>query len=749
MAPSDTDLTGTDDILLMLLPRGTDADGFSSSSLQLYLENIREKALQVSASLYDCLDAACASNDPLDSATLESLREVLGADKKPEAATLAVVVESHSALARQVKEARARYSGLKAQAGRTQQLLEVAENTKAGRFSAAATALREMEATVSATASSPCDGDGRADSGITAAKRELQEALTNWWKSAVHFSTEAKAVDLRNPDHVLRVPDAWRGFTALGLSSPCAKKLADGLMSAIIKPTVLERGAQVHITRTGLQVTIGKDATAGSPASPLEQVEHICRMLLVVVEFTAGILAAGDNDMSRTLGRNLWPRIVKGLEAKHLAKLAPKGGDRAQLAAFRGAAEAACSLEAKARTLGLCPEAERPIATYVREVLSRFMEQRIQGLLSRGRALVMAPLGGETHTVGGPPGTALCHHSAGTEGSLLSEGAFKVTEMGAELPLLIEAAVAEAAAAEYPDEAFAYCRAAQQLASLLCSLPRVVHAQQLKVVRQKSPCLTKCESADGIAAGAPAAALYHNDCQQVAVRLATLPLAFGPRLEPLLGRRLSFMQAAVALQDEGRAVFNQQLEVQCQQLMELIDKANGFHVHQMAAGLACRKAVNAVVHSLGRLSAVIREVLTTPAFISSAGSLLQASCSRVVHELLSRRDISVDESEELPVVLLPLVEDAPASILGLDGPGAASDWANEALLTALRAAAPAWARLKAAVGLLQARLADIGTMWEAGELQASGLTAAEVKGMVNALFEDTAMRDSVLEKIAL
>mmetsp|Transcript_3282 Transcript_3282/g.9388 ORF Transcript_3282/g.9388 Transcript_3282/m.9388 type:complete len:258 (+) Transcript_3282:258-1031(+) len=177
MAPSDTDLTGTDDILLMLLPRGTDADGFSSSSLQLYLENIREKALQVSASLYDCLDAACASNDPLDSATLESLREVLGADKKPEAATLAVVVESHSALARQVKEARARYSGLKAQAGRTQQLLEVAENTKAGRFSAAATALREMEATVSATASSPCDGDGRADSGITAAKRELQELL--------------------------------------------------------------------------------------------------------------------------------------------------------------------------------------------------------------------------------------------------------------------------------------------------------------------------------------------------------------------------------------------------------------------------------------------------------------------------------------------------------------------------------------------------------------------------------------------
>mmetsp|Transcript_3284 Transcript_3284/g.9407 ORF Transcript_3284/g.9407 Transcript_3284/m.9407 type:complete len:374 (+) Transcript_3284:898-2019(+) len=313
------------------------------------------------------------------------------------------------------------------------------------------------------------------------------QALTNWWKSAVHFSTEAKAVDLRNPDHVLRVPDAWRGFTALGLSSPCAKKLADGLMSAIIKPTVLERGAQVHITRTGLQVTIGKDATAGSPASPLEQVEHICRMLLVVVEFTAGILAAGDNDMSRTLGRNLWPRIVKGLEAKHLAKLAPKGGDRAQLAAFRGAAEAACSLEAKARTLGLCPEAERPIATYVREVLSRFMEQRIQGLLSRGRALVMAPLGGETHTVGGPPGTALCHHSAGTEGSLLSEGAFKVTEMGAELPLLIEAAVAEAAAAEYPDEAFAYCRAAQQLASLLCSLPRVVHAQQLKVYGSHAP----------------------------------------------------------------------------------------------------------------------------------------------------------------------------------------------------------------------------------------------------------------------
>lgn len=105
----------------------------------------------------------------------------------------------------------------------------------------------------------------------------------------------------------------------------------------------------------------------------------------------------------------------------------------------------------------------------------------------------------------------------------------------------------------------------------------------------------------------------------------------------------------------------------------------------------------------------------------------------MAHELLSKQDYSLEESEELPVVLLPLVEEAPLSILGLSGlhipphlplpsqsypttadklpmlsVGTSTAYqaedegtsAEAVMLAALKASAPAWARLKAVVSLL-------------------------------------------------
>ena len=72
---------------------------------------------------------------------------------------------------------------------------------------------------------------------------------------------------------------------------------------------------------------------------------------------------------------------------------------------------------------------------------------------------------------------------------------------------------------------------------------------------------------------------------------------------------------------------------------------------------------------------------------------------RAADDILGMRDISVEESEELPRILGAIAEDAPAAVLG---GASALDQApvdQDLLITAIEAASPALARLKVGTGL--------------------------------------------------
>ncbi len=63
-------------------------------------------------------------------------------------------------------------------------------------------------------------------------------------------------------------------------------------------------------------------------------------------------------------------------------------------------------------------------------------------------------------------------------------------------------------------------------------------------------------------------------------------------------------------------------------------------------------------------------------------------------ELLALRDISVEESEDLPRILGPLADDAAAAALGRSGALDQPPPHRDALLAAIEAGAPALAKLR-------------------------------------------------------
>lgn len=69
-------------------------------------------------------------------------------------------------------------------------------------------------------------------------------------------------------------------------------------------------------------------------------------------------------------------------------------------------------------------------------------------------------------------------------------------------------------------------------------------------------------------------------------------------------------------------------------------------------------------------------------------------CADVAGELLALEDISVEESEDLPRILGPLADDAPAAALGRAGALEQAPADRDLVLAAIEARAPALAKLR-------------------------------------------------------
>jgi hypothetical protein len=121
--------------------------------------------------------------------------------------------------------------------------------------------------------------------------------------------------------------------------------------------------------------------------------------------------------------------------------------------------------------------------------------------------------------------------------------------------------------------------------------------------------------------------------------------------------------------------------------------------------------------------------------------------------VLHTQDIGEVEAGELLRLYRPVAEEAVVELLAdadLDGqitPTDAGFNLKDIVAAALPQRCSELRRLRAVLGLLDARLSDIVAAWEAGSLSAAGLALHEVGRLVMALFEDTDYRAQCLQRM--
>ena len=189
-----------------------------------------------------------------------------------------------------------------------------------------------------------------------------------------------------------------------------------------------------------------------------------------------------------------------------------------------------------------------------------------------------------------------------------------------------------------------------------------------------------------------------------------------------------------------------QAQHQAVEIGELLAGADGFRrVDRAQHGISARKVVQQTLHALRRAGSQLRDVLPPAAYVAFAGALLDTAASRVVSEqpssavdapvpdvemlqicclwgddaqrnwlsagdLLAIQDISVEESEDLPRILEPLVQEAAATLAGSK---AGKDAVSPQLLArAIAEAAPGLAKLQ--VNASTGAVEDASTMQVAG-----------------------------------
>lgn len=236
------------------------------------------------------------------------------------------------------------------------------------------------------------------------------------------------------------------------------------------------------------------------------------------------------------------------------------------------------------------------------------------------------------------------------------------------------------------------------------------------------------------------ALVFHNDCHHLANRFSASVYSRGLALQERIGRTPALLWPIEPLRALGDATRNAANDRALSEIHAALDLANGFlHSGEVKVKTTIVKAVARARHVIQRAGTASMYLLPRPTGARDAADLALHYARRITLEILSLEDISVDESE----ALTEIIADAFATERLVGTKEAAADASN----ALIRAAGSEWLKAREIGLMLSAPLRDITANWERGSYRALGFTAREIRGLIDALFEDSSLRAECLARV--
>ncbi|DBA76382.1 TPA: hypothetical protein ACH3X1_010090 [Trebouxia sp. C0004] len=546
--------------------------------------------------------------------------------------------------------------------------------------------------------------------------------------------------------------EVWRALQSLGSLQDVIGKLAKQICMHVLRPLLQLHPHPVHFQTQTQQDAEGSYSLEVSygPAHAQEG-QHVCSVESATLQCLQAIKQhafSNNQEMVHELGSALWPKLAQEYVDCCMKPDQDQLTDAALLRNLLDHFKTAEQFETAAvqllhqdegRAGPRSPGAEHGAAcihAFAQHCIDKAMHAKRMEVVEQARDIVVRDTQLETAIVGEDilltPRSPDAQPDAESD-ALLAAGPFSVTKSTHKVMQLVGGFLQDAVSSDSAAVVQSMCNAVLDIV-LLFTAPSPKARHQLEEVAQLS-------------------CLHYNNCNFLAHELVQLPFMLRPPMAAVLGHNWQFLTIADDLRAAGQASLNTQVDRQAREVVGLLNAANGFRqVTSGQKGIAARRVVSQVLHSLSKLGDALGGVLPSQIYVQAAGQVLQALLETVVDDLLLINDISVDESEDLPKILGPLVEEGPLAALGRahQQPNAAFSPATNKrqLLQTMKLAAPAIVKLQELLELMDVRLVEIQDRWQSGRLQTCGFEGQEVVHLVRALFEDTEGRRRVLHIVA-
>ncbi|NWI95748.1 ZW10 protein, partial [Pitta sordida] len=241
------------------------------------------------------------------------------------------------------------------------------------------------------------------------------------------------------------------------------------------------------------------------------------------------------------------------------------------------------------------------------------------------------------------------------------------------------------------------------------------------------------------------AAIHHNNCMYLAHHLLTLGHQFRYHSTNILSNSMaSFVDLVPAFRRLGMECFKAQMRVQREEILERLSSARNFsNMDDEENFRAANKAIKQVLHQLKRLGQVWQDVFPVNVYCKAMGTLLNTALAEIVTRIVALEDISAEDADRLYSLCRIMVEEGPQVFTPLPEEEKNKKYQEEVPIYVEK-----WMTFKELMIILQANLQEIVDQWADGKGPlAAEFSAAEVKSLIRALFQNTERRAAALAKI--